>query len=334
MSENQKNHNQLVEKDLNLTTSNVVLDTRYLSYIKLYILDILSSEFIDNLSNDNRANNIKSIIKVNNTYCSKVSISGLIVGVYESEKYYRLKIDDSTGSINVTFWKTNLNQNDIQVFENTSGNCHYDDLYYILNNIKAKINEKVKNNKFTYEPKQGDLVMINANIKNFRGRVELNAVSCVRITNSTEEIFNMSISAILNEKIYSTASPSHDQYENILKENEIIMSKKNINGLSSRQNLNSNEIYFDDSSKQEFISLVYKALIKLSQNSIDQNNKKSFNFGSSCDSYDIFMYIRKTVSNKNKLVTYKQVLAALKELELTGLVYSCEDEYHFLPIAT
>lgn len=326
--ENNENNNSDIKK-YSSNNENLVLDTRFLSYIKLYIFDILNSELIDYSNNDFQTNNIKSIIKVNNTYCSKVIISGLVVGIYESEKYYRIRIDDSTGSINVTLWKSNQNQDDFKhLLENRSGCSDYDELYFILNNIKAKTNEIFKNNKMIYEPKQGDLVMINANIKSFRGRVELNAISCVRIVSSTEEIFNMTSPAVLNRKIYSLASLSQDDYEKVVRENEIIIAKKNNSKLSEKQIQENNQ----DNKNKEFLTVVYKALLNLSQN-IDQSNRTSFNSTSSCDTYSIFMYIRKTNSTMDQFLTYKQVLAALKELELTGLVYSCEDEYHFLPIA-
>jgi hypothetical protein len=315
-----------IEHNLNLS-NNLVLDTRFLSYMKLYILDILNAEIIDYSSNDFNSNNTKSIIKVNNTYCSRVLISGLIVGIYESEKYYRLKVDDSTSSINVTLWKSNMQMhNDFdQLLENKTGNSYYDDLYFILNNIKAKT--------IMFVPKQGDLVMINSNIKIFRGRIELQAVSCTRIQNSTEEIFNMSIPALLNKKIYSLTGPSQEEYEKILKENEKIITKKNNNELNKEiQNINNDQIFSDDKKKEEFLRLVYKSLIHISQNLIDQDNKIT-NSSTSCDSYNVFMHIRKNTSAMFQFVTYKQVLAALKELELTGLVYSCEDEHHFLPIS-
>ncbi len=54
-----------------------------------------------------KSNNYK-VIKIKNLYVSKVWFTGFIIAIYEQEKFYRCKLDDSTGKINVTIWKDRI----------------------------------------------------------------------------------------------------------------------------------------------------------------------------------------------------------------------------------
>lgn len=70
--------------------------------------------------------------------------------------------------------------------------------------------------------------------------------------------------------------------------------------------------------------LVYKRLVELTSSSSSKSNE-------SCSVKNLFNSI-KNVGKLNGFVTLTQVLNALKKLEMRGLVYSCEDEFHYLPI--
>ena len=75
------------------------------------------------------------------------------------------------------------------------------------------------------------------------------------------------------------------------------------------------------------INLVNKKLIQISSNvNITLSNQ-------SCNAYSLFNILKNNCPTEYvKYVTAKQVLDALKELEMRGLAYSCEDEFHYLPM--
>ncbi len=108
-----------------------ILDTRYQSFARYYIRDILdadTSRFDEAIQNSNK----KGLIKIQNTLLYKVTIAGLIVGIYDSQKYYRLKIDDSTGCMNVTLWKSSL-YNEYSSNLSSNSNSNFKELYDALN---------------------------------------------------------------------------------------------------------------------------------------------------------------------------------------------------------
>ena len=131
-----------------------VLDTRFQSFSRFYIRDILNADTSfcgESVHNSNK----KGLIKINKILAYKVSIYGLIVAIYESEKFYRLKVDDSTGIINVTLWKSNLYNEDASILMSKSTNSNYREIYEALNSIQSRIKEKSINNNIMFEPKQG-----------------------------------------------------------------------------------------------------------------------------------------------------------------------------------
>ena len=75
-----------------------------------------------------------------------------------------------------------------------------------------------------------------------------------------------------------------------------------------------------------FQTLVLKKLYEITCRSADYTLNTQ-----SCDSYNLYTFLRSNCPVEYKFITHKQVLDALKELELTGHVYSCEDDNHFLP---
>ena len=78
---------------------------------------------------------------------------------------------------------------------------------------------------------------------------------------------------------------------------------------------------------------MHKKLVQMSESNVLDSSRKVDHLGTeSCESYVLFRFLKNNCPNEFKFVTQKQVLEALKELESRGLVYSCEDEYHYLPL--
>lgn len=147
--------NQCLEND-----SEPILDTRFQSFLRFYIFDLNNADPCDELNTNhvkNPAN--KSFIRINGLYVSKVSICGIIVNIYESVKYYRLKIDDSTGCINVTLWKDLIfNEDSLNLSVASSSNyvqSQFSEIYANISSIQSRIRESLINNLIQYEPKQG-----------------------------------------------------------------------------------------------------------------------------------------------------------------------------------
>jgi len=289
-----------------------ILDTRYQSFARYYIRDILdadTSRFDEAIQNSNK----KGLIKIQNTLLYKVTIAGLIVGIYDSQKYYRLKIDDSTGCMNVTLWKSSL-YNEYSSNLSSNSNSNFKELYDALNSIQSRIKEKTINNSLMYEPKHGDLVLVRGHVKCYKQRIDLNAVTCSRIQNSNEELINIMLPAILHNKVYNIPAPTLEEFDLAIKLNE--KNKLNIRD----NNKNSEQVSINEN--EDFLNLVHQKLTVLSRAT---NNK-------SCSSYAVHNFLRNNCPAQFKSITLKQVLDALKALEVRGTAYSCEDDFHYLPI--
>ncbi|CAF0765713.1 unnamed protein product [Brachionus calyciflorus] len=307
-----------------------ILDTRFQSFLRFYIFDLNNADCCDDFNNQESSLSKKSIIKVNDLYVSKVCICGNIVNIYESVKYYRLKIDDSTGCINVTLWKNSIFDEDSLKLSNSCNypNVHsqFSQIYTILNSIQTRIKETTINNSIMYEPKQGDLVLIRAYVRCYRQRIELNAVSCIRVKSSQEELIHMILPAILSDKVYSIPLPTLNDLNNLT-------NKVNCKTSGQQEILIKPEID-NFKNNENFFNFVHKKLIQMSEaNILDSSRRVDNNLGTqSCESFALFRFLKNNCPNEFKFVAHKQVLDALKELESRGLVYSCEDEFHYLPL--
>ncbi len=82
-----------------------IIDTRFQSYLRLYIHDIVNAEKITVNSDNLNSSNTNQLLKIRNIYFQKCSIVGQIKDIYEAEKYYLIKVDDSTACINAKLWK-------------------------------------------------------------------------------------------------------------------------------------------------------------------------------------------------------------------------------------
>lgn len=66
---------------------NLVIDSRFQSYLKFYIAELLES---DTSRYDSCETSTKrGVLQINNCFVYRVSICGNIVSIYESEKFYR-----------------------------------------------------------------------------------------------------------------------------------------------------------------------------------------------------------------------------------------------------
>ena len=310
-------------KNESIQNTDPILDARFLAYTKVYICDLINAEIINNENNseDVSNQNKRGIVKLNNTYFNKVSISGLIAGIYESTDFYRLKVDDSTGCVYVTLWKNsvfNENSLDFQASTNFDENKkykeHFSSLYNVLNSMKERIKEERINNAIMYEPRNGDFVLIRATVRCFRSQIQLNAVSCVRLKSAADELIQMIRPSVLNRDVYNLPQINLQTYNSL----------KFVKAEQIEQKTFDSEVIKD---KEGFLSLVNKKLIELVSRGSESDMTNE-----SCQAYHLFTYLKNNCPTEFKMATFKQVLSALKELELRGLVYSCEDELHYLPM--
>ena len=149
-----------------------------------------------------------------------------------------------------------------------------------------------------------------------RERIELSATSCVRLQNSIEELTQIMLPAILAEKCYSIDPPS------VEKESDIVTMKneEKENKPDENNRLNKN-----------IIEAVYNRLVDFVRSEKIGNGSNEGNY--SCNYNELY----NSLKNSSKLnglgfIDRNQVLNALKLLEMDGRVYSCQDNFHFLPI--
>lgn len=175
-----------------------------------------------------------------------------------------------------------------------------------------------------YEPRIGDLVLIRAHVKCYKQNISLSAISCVRLQDSTEELTQIMLPAILSKRIYSVKAPSKEQFDSLKQVANPCHKKLEPENNVKPESKPGTSVIKD---MEAFLTLVDKKLNQITSKSADYtlNNQ-------SCSSYNLYTYLRSNCPVEYKFVTAKQVLDALKELELRGLVYSCEDDNHYLPI--
>jgi hypothetical protein len=304
-------------------TDKIIVDTRFQSFYKCFIIDILNSD-------QSKSNNYK-VIKIKNLYVSKVCITGFIIAIYEQEKFFRCKIDDSTGKINVTIWKdqifkllddtekvssektssneTNLNDT---IFGDESNSVDEElnpkqknEIQTLFNSIRIRTNDPTINNSIANRPVQGDLLTVKGYVKSYRNIFEINSVSCTRIKNSNEEYVEMLMPIVLHEKCYQL---NHKD----------INDKNKVNSMKNCEINKENSFVIDEI----FLNLVYNRLIS----NVSSNSRKPGN------SFQLFINIRDNYS-EFKAITHKDVIDALKKLEIKCMIYSCDNDNTYLPIS-
>lgn len=113
-----------------------------------------------------------------------MAICGTIVFVYDTEKYYRLKVDDSTGIASVKLWKSciledehSLNLLSNKIIQNSSYSSQsiqaFDrfkpkEVYDMLDAIRKELMDNAVNNSIIFEPRQGDLVLIRGSVQHYK----------------------------------------------------------------------------------------------------------------------------------------------------------------------
>lgn len=306
-----------------------IIDSRFQSFYKCFIIDVLKADI--------RKYNELRVVKIKNLYVSKVCVTGIVVSIYEAPKYLRIKIDDSTGKINVTIWKEQIynppmntvtrmeieNENNDTNINDTIFGGHNTTIREDLNETKkllSAINKRANDDSTYTRPTQGDLVSIKGYVKCYRDLIEINSLYCTQIKNSNEEYFEMIMPIILSQKCYELNAPT-----------KLMLNKK-------QEFLNTNKENKDVSSDEKFQNFVLTKLIQLTslapQSSLsltstttNQNNTVR----QPCSSYSLFTHIREKC-NEYKTITHKNVIDALKQLEVKCMIYSCDNDNSYLPI--
>jgi len=296
----------------------VIVDSRFQAYGKYYVLDLLNAD---------RSQYEKfKIIKINNFPVFRVSITGIIVNVFEAPKLYRVKLDDSTGVVAVTLWKSSVSDNTIMNEskfdgDNTMQRCKFEnetierEVLQEISNIKSKMTTKELNLHLMYKPNQGDLVTVKGVINPYRDIMQINANSCTKVSSASEEFLEIIYPALLYKNMYSRAAPTVTDYE------------KHVN---SKANLIKNEQLMQDKAlvqDENFLNLVFEKLVQLKLNADKMPKKDNF----SNDASAIFAFIKRELNNYSS-ITIKNVIDALKELEMKGLVYSLDDNHNYSPL--
>lgn len=126
--------------------------------------------------------------------------------------------------------------------------------------------------------------------------------------------------SILAAKCYSIKSPQ---------EIECKSPAKTTNDESLRCQLSSNS-----NEDKRITSLVYNRLVELTASVTAKSSTELPSLmGNSCNAYHLYASIRNMGKlDSARFITQNEVLNVLKKLEMEGLVYSCEDEFHYLPI--
>ncbi len=91
-----KSDSDILTQNNNENLENSIIDARFQSYLRFYIADIHNAQVLK-LNNISHIESKQNLIKINECILYKLSICGNIVNIFDSEKFYRLKIDDSTG---------------------------------------------------------------------------------------------------------------------------------------------------------------------------------------------------------------------------------------------
>jgi hypothetical protein len=302
-----------------------IIDTRFQSYLRFYIYDIINAEKINVNSENLNCSSTNIVIKIKNLYFQKCSIVGQVKDIYQAEKYYLVKIDDSTGCINAKIWKQAASSD-----SNNNFKTNLSELYKLLDAIDITSKDKNVNiNKINYEPAQGDFLNIKGTVRCYNNKLEINALSCTKINSSCEELVQMVLPSIMGKNVYSKLNLS-----SVEPNSPIANDIKQLNELSP---LNKKlKIRNEIKDIETFYALVHKQLLQLCSNlneSVQAETGTKFRVNSSsCNSYSIFRMFRNKHSREYNSVTYYDVLNALKELESRGLIYSCENEFQYLPL--
>lgn len=296
----------------------VIVDSRFQTYGKYYIIDLLNA--------DRSLYDKFKIIKINNLPVFRVSITGIVVNVFEAPKLYRVKIDDSTGVVAVTIWKsaifdnTTMNESKFDG-DNTLQRCKFEnenierEILQEISNIKNKMASKELNLHFIYKPNQGDLVTVKGTINPYRDIMQINANSCTKVSCASEEYLEIIYPALLYKNMYSKPAPTVKDYE------------KHAN---SKENLIKNEKLLQDKAliqDEKFLNLVFEKLVSLKNLSAEKVNRENF----ANDASAICLLIKRE-SNNYSLINVKNAIDALKELEMKGLVYSIDDNHNYSPL--
>jgi hypothetical protein len=318
-----------------------VADTRFFSYARHYIIDLLNATRPKSNACDEAK---RGILKIGQLHLYKVCISGQVVKVYDGEKFFRLLVDDSTGCMSVTLWKSlvydvaaNGRCQTATATERSKRDREDVGLERLLDSIRARVNEPAVNACVMQKPEPGDVVCIRGQLKFYRDKLELSCDSCRRVSSSQQELIHMTLPHYLEARAYSMKPTNEQTYETLVVARQLTDERGLANVQANRLAESSSLCNMSEDSRTALLQLVNQRLIAVSRSKDDSDDEFAFLVDrQSCSSQALLTDIRKeqqSCSNGEfKFVTHKQVLDALKELECQGLVYSCEDEFHYLPL--
>ena len=302
------------------------VDTRYLSYARFYIHQILSAD-LDAINRFKGYN-----IKINGNYYNRVCVVGMITNVSEFEKSYKLTVDDSTGCIRSTLWKTNIFAVDaLNTFAtddaalNERTRSAHRPLFGLLDSIKSTICKPDHHNSIVYEPAKGDRVIIRGTVDFYQQELLLKIHSIASVKSMHAELMHMVMPAILGERVYAVRAPSGSEYEQTRKRTEEEAARKQVN----------REIKCLDKENVQSMTLqrIKQLTIEINKTTGDLNNPNKLSRPTqSVSVFSLFRSLKSSFADAFKHITQMQILNELKELEEKGLVYSCEDEFHYLPV--
>ncbi|XP_053548410.1 CST complex subunit STN1 [Bombina bombina] len=156
------------------------LDPTFFSFAKLYIKDILELK---------ESHQVPGIFFYKGHPIKQVDILGTVVCVREKETFYNYGVDDSTGVINCTCWKsamsTEVSFQGSATNRGTSGTSNLDEM---MEKLYAEDNKKAK-------MEIGDIIRVRGYIKVFRNQREVVASTYCKVD---DPLFDMQIARMLD----------------------------------------------------------------------------------------------------------------------------------------
>lgn len=160
------------------------LDPLFRSYAKLYIKDVIALQEVGGH---------QGVYKFHSHPVVRVDIQGVIVKVDERDSFFVYALDDDTGVINCTHWKSTEKQELPQSLNDLLA----DNLSVLLKEIYQQKNSKHCGHKL------GDLINIGGKVRRFRDQMEVIASNCVCLNDPNKETETMMLLPIVYKRCYN-----------------------------------------------------------------------------------------------------------------------------------
>ncbi|KAK2165080.1 hypothetical protein LSH36_55g07066, partial [Paralvinella palmiformis] len=160
------------------------LDSLFRSHVKLYIKDVISLQEIGGH---------EGIYYFKCHPIVRVDIQGVVVKVEERDNFFVYALDDGTGVISCTNWKSMERQ---EVPRSVTES--------LAENLSQKLKEvQRQKSNLHYGHVLGDLINVRGKLKKFRDNIEVMASHCVCINDPNKETERMMLLPVLYKKCYS-----------------------------------------------------------------------------------------------------------------------------------